>query len=305
MEILRLLSEIRTPILDIIAMIVTYLGSGIFFLALVCLLFWCVDKRFAYRLTHISVVSSVFIQGLKIVLKVPRPWIMDKDFEPVKGAKATADGYSCPSGHSGQATALATTISAETNSIVLKIICYVLMLMVIFSRMYLGVHTPLDVGIGFGISLVVSVVINYYTKNYELSDSLINKFNFFMAIVTLATLGYTFYLWLTGFDAKLTDLSSCAGVCGLALGIIIGRCIETKYINFDEKAATLPMQVIKYAVGIVILALFHVGAKVIVGAFFPEFIPAYFIYHFMDAMIAVCLYPIVIKKYFTNPYILK
>ena len=68
MEILRLLSEIRTPILDTITMIVTYLGSGIFFLALVCLLFWCVDKRFAYRLTYISVVSSVFIQVLMIVL---------------------------------------------------------------------------------------------------------------------------------------------------------------------------------------------------------------------------------------------
>ncbi len=304
MEILRLLCEIRTPILDTLTMIITYLGSGIFFLILICLIFWCVDKGFAYRLAYISLVSSVFIQGLKILIKIPRPWVIDKSFEPVKAAKATAEGYSCPSGHAGQATALATTFSSATGNIALKIICYVLMILVIFSRMYLGVHTPLDVALGFAIAFVLSLIINYYCNNYELSDTAIRKFNIFAGIITIAVLAYTLYLWITGFNAQITDLSSCAGVCGLAFGIIIGRSIERRYINFDEKAATLPMQILKFVIGIIILAVFHFAASIITKSFFPEFIPAYFIYHLIDSLYIVCIYPLVIRKYFTNPYIL-
>ena len=50
MEFLRFLSEHRTPVLDNIMQLVTYFGQEIIIIALICALYWCADKRFAYLL---------------------------------------------------------------------------------------------------------------------------------------------------------------------------------------------------------------------------------------------------------------
>lgn len=303
MDILRLLSEFRTPVLDKICLAITYLGSGVFFLVLVCLLFWCVDKKLAYKLVFVSVVSSIFVQTIKIIAKVPRPWVLDKSFQPADIAKPTATGYSFPSGHSAQATATSITLATATTNVLIKAILYIVMVSIIFSRMYLGVHTPLDVSVGFIISLIVALLINYYANNYELSDKTITIFKIFIILAVIASFSYTLYLWIISTDVSTKDLKDVSTICGLSLGTIIGHTIETKYIKFNEKAASLPIQILKYIIGVTVLAIFHLTVNYILDIYIPTFLPAYFAVYLIDTLYVTCIYPIIIKKYFTNPYI--
>lgn len=68
-------------------------------LSVLCFFYWCYDKKFARRigLTYFS--SGLVVQNLKIIFRIPRPWILDPDFHPVQSAIPHATGYSFPSGH--------------------------------------------------------------------------------------------------------------------------------------------------------------------------------------------------------------
>lgn len=75
--------------------------------------------------------------------------MLDPDFQIVEAARADATGYSFPSGHTQNIVGTTASIFASRKETWVRIVCIVLMVLVPFSRMYLGVHTPLDVGVAF------------------------------------------------------------------------------------------------------------------------------------------------------------
>ena len=149
MEFLRLLESVRVPALDAFFSAVTYLGDELAFMALALLLFWCVDKRTGYYVFVVGLFGTLANQFLKILCRVPRPWVLDPGFTIVESARAAATGYSFPSGHTQNAVGTFGAIGLLTKRRWVNIACLALVLLVPFSRMYLGVHTPLDVGAAF------------------------------------------------------------------------------------------------------------------------------------------------------------
>ena len=94
MEFLRLLESVRVPALDAFFSAVTYLGDELAFMALALLLFWCVDKRTGYYVFVVGLFGTLANQFLKILCRVPRPWVLDPGFTIVESARAAATGYS-------------------------------------------------------------------------------------------------------------------------------------------------------------------------------------------------------------------
>ena len=88
---------------------------------------------------------------LKVTACVYRPWIRDPRIIPDVDAQAAATGYSFPSGHSMNAAALygGAAIRKELSK-ALRITMVIIMVLIAFSRNFLGVHTPQDVLIGMG-----------------------------------------------------------------------------------------------------------------------------------------------------------
>ena len=103
MEFLRLLESVRVPALDAFFSAVTYFGDELAFMALALLLFWCVDKRTGYYVFVVGLFGTLANQFLKILCRVPRPWVLDPGFTIVESARAAATGYSFPSGHTQNA----------------------------------------------------------------------------------------------------------------------------------------------------------------------------------------------------------
>ena len=155
MDLLYWFESIRTPVLDTVMSLVTHLGEETLFMVAALFVFWCVDKRRGYYLLAVGFVGTLVNQWLKIVCRVPRPWVKDPDFTIVEQARAEAAGYSFPSGHTQCVVGYMGGIARFSRRRWLQIACVVLMALTAVSRMYLGVHTPADVGVSFAIALVL------------------------------------------------------------------------------------------------------------------------------------------------------
>ena len=99
MQLLYWLESIRNPFLDAFFSSITHLGSETLFIVLAIVMFWCVNKRSGYYLMTVGFFGTLVNQFLKILCRVPRPWVKDPDFTIVEEAREAATGYSFPSGH--------------------------------------------------------------------------------------------------------------------------------------------------------------------------------------------------------------
>ena len=143
MDILYALEKIRTPFWNGVMSAVTQLGGEVIFIVAAVVVFWCVSKWEGYYLMTIAFCGTVLNQFLKLVCRVPRPWVRDPNFTIVESARAEATGYSFPSGHTQNAVGTFGGIARATKRHCLRWVCVVIFVLVSFSRMYLGVHTPL------------------------------------------------------------------------------------------------------------------------------------------------------------------
>lgn len=148
LRVLHHLQDLRTPALDHFALSVSGGGRGIWVLLAATLFFWFFGPRRGWRLAFALILADLCCDGLKNLLQVPRPWLADPSILPDPAALATAPGFSFPSGHVVNASALAFALAAEAPSRArpaawtLAILWTALMA---FVRMALGVHTPADV----------------------------------------------------------------------------------------------------------------------------------------------------------------
>ncbi len=97
------------------------------------------------------------INGLaKVTACVYRPWVLDSRVKPLKEVFSAATGYSFPSGHVTTATTLFAGAAIKGKfSKALKIVLIICLLLVAFSRNYVGVHSVVDVFCALVFSLTV------------------------------------------------------------------------------------------------------------------------------------------------------
>ena len=148
LKLLYLLETARTARLNESMYTITQLGGVLVFVVLTLAIFWCVDRRCGLFLMTAGLAGTLLGQALKLLLHIPRPWVLDPGFSIVERARAGAGGFSCPSGHTINAAVTYGGLACWTRRRWMRLVFVLLMLLVAFSRMYLGVHTPLDVGAG-------------------------------------------------------------------------------------------------------------------------------------------------------------
>ena len=134
----------------------TWLGELNTALVFMALIYWCVSKDFGtYFLMGWS--GNRLVNGmLKVTVCAYRPWIRDARVVPYGDSITTATGYSFPSGHTMNAATVygGGTVRKDLPR-VLRIVLGLLVLLVAFSRNYLGVHTPQDVLVGAAAGILV------------------------------------------------------------------------------------------------------------------------------------------------------
>jgi undecaprenyl-diphosphatase len=267
MGFLRLLEGLRHPIADTFFSIITYLGDETCFLALALILFWCVSKRRGYYLFAVGFFGVAVNQFLKLWFRIPRPWVSDPNFTIVESARAAAAGYSFPSGHTQNIVGTLGVIGVTTRRTWLRVLCIAGAVLVPFSRMYLGVHYPTDVGV----ALVTAVVLIFVL--YPIMQKAKNDPRWMYGVLgcmTLVAIGYLCYLNLWKFPADLDadnyneGLSNGWKLFGALVGLIVAYSIDERKIRFREQAP-LPGQICKVVVGLALIVGLKSGLKAVFG----------------------------------------
>ena len=258
MDMLRAIAEIRNPVFDAFFSLITRIGEEVFFLAAAIIFFWCVNKRQGYFVLLTGLFGTVLNQGAKLLFRIPRPWVIDPTFEVVGDAKVAATGYSFPSGHTQNAAGTLGSIAAYKANWKKVVICIVVILLVGFSRMYLGVHTLLDVVVSLafaaGLVLLLRPVFEDDKKFEKLMPWIV------AAGVALSVVLLVFVLFISG-DETLdphnfeSGLKNACTLLGCTLGLIPTYIVDRKYTKF-ETSARWYAQLIKVAIGLgVVLAI--------------------------------------------------
>ena len=255
MEILRFFEGIRSPFLDNAVALLTELGGEAVFLAVGLVLLWCVNKRSGYFMLTVCYSGIILSQFLKILCRIPRPWVKDPSFTIVESAREAATGYSFPSGHTTNIACTAGSVAWLTRRSWLKLTCIALIVLVAFSRMYLGVHTPLDVTVGMAMSAALVLLIGRLYERIDKNPRLMPVVFAVISVLTAAYLAYTF-LWPFPADVDPANLASArenaCSMLGAVIGLVAGYAIDEKFVKYDVKAVWWA-QAIKYALGLGLL----------------------------------------------------
>ncbi|NLC43409.1 MAG: phosphatase PAP2 family protein [Clostridiales bacterium] len=230
-EIIVFIQSFSNSFLDSFFQLVTMIGEDMFFILMVALVFWCIDKDFGYKMGFAYLTSGVVNTVLKEMLKVPRP-IGHPDVRSLR--VETAGGYSFPSGHTQQTTVFWFSLMLKFRKQWLSILGSVIVFLVGLSRIYLGVHTPLDVVGGIIIALVWVIISNLLFDWSKQSGKPI------LLAVFVVPMLIGLYLFPTETYYK---------VAGTISGFWLGYMIEFRYINYSVKG-TIVRQIIKMVLGL-------------------------------------------------------
>ena len=299
MGFLKLLEGIRVPFLDTFFSLITRLGEETVFIVLGLIFFWCINKKEGYYLLSVGFIGTILNQFLKLLFRIPRPWVQDRSFTIVESAREAATGYSFPSGHTQSAIGVFGGIARWNKNKTLRIICIALCVLVPFSRMYLGVHTPLDVGVSLVLGLILVFglypLIRKSIENPQILRVLL------IGTIWLAALNLLFvkvYPFPAG--TNLSNLShgmeNAYKMLGCTIGIYLSFEIDSRFIKFNTEASFLG-QLLKFVVGLIPVVLIKSLLKTPLIALFGNSFVAGGVRYFILVMFAACVWPLTFKYF--------
>lgn len=241
--ILDFFHKINNSIFDYIFYFISELGSSTILIILITLIYYCINKQLGRKIAFITFFGITFNNIIKASFNAKRPfeYLGKEELRALNGTNLSdkATGTSFPSGHSQNSSTFFFSVYLNFKHKIIRIACVLLMMLVPISRLYLGVHFPIDVVIGVILGILTAVIMNY----------LLNRFpNHHLLIMIISFLVTIPFIFLPNIAKDFFKGS------GLLLGIIIGSHFEEKYVNF-ETSGTIKEKIIRYLFSIIIVGI--------------------------------------------------
>ena len=297
---LQNLRTLTNGLLDSFMSYITTYGEELLMMMLVAAIYWCVSKKQGVY-TLMTWGTGRLVNGfLKVTACVYRPWIRDARVQPVESAKTTATGYSFPSGHTTNATAVyGSFVMNKKLSRLIRILSIVMIALVGFSRNYLGVHTPQDVLVGCITTIILLFFIKWLLDQTEKNPGLdiiivtVGIILNILVIIYAATKSYP-----TDYDSAgklIVDPAKMAidtyKNCGFSIAVFISWFIDRRWLRF-EPVGTAMQRVGCFIAGI----LGYFAVIYILTPLFPSNAVGGFFDRFFRLIYIMIIVPFIIKK---------
>ena len=257
-NILLFLASLRTPFLNQLVEFITMLGEEFILLSISLFIFWCTSKKKGFTISFVLMTSIFTMQIIKSIIRFPRPWqVYPEEIRSLR--KSTATGYSFPSGHTTMATSFYGCLSKVYKKKLLSILCGILIVLIGLSRLYLGVHWPLDVvgGLLLG-SIITFTLTQVFERIYDNKKIILKIFPVIALLLIFASLFISILLnnALINYDA-FSDFSKSTTMFG---ALLLGFSLEERLCKFNTDGSMIK-KIIRYILGILGAYIFLVLSK--------------------------------------------
>lgn len=211
------LQNFANPLLDYLCTKLSIIGEELFVCILLLVVFLFAGKRNSYKVGFLFYTSVLLNTALKDFFKIPRQFgqygyrVLDK---------SSVGGYAFPSGHVQNITNYMMSLSLILKKKWIKVLLFLVVFMMSFSRIYVGAHNILDVLgaiiLGSGISFLGILLYDRYPSIYR-----------------LALLFVGIFLYLIFPNRRIIT------AIGFIVSMIFCYFLEEKWLHFEEEQSNV------------------------------------------------------------------
>jgi membrane-associated phospholipid phosphatase len=269
-----------TPVMKLF----TFLGNEQFYLLVAPAILWCIDATLGLRVGLYLMINGMVNAAIKIAIHGPRPyWISNQ----IKALGSAENSFGVPSGHAQNAVVVWGTLAESIRKKLAWAIAIIIMIMIGLSRIYLAVHFPHDVLIGWILGIIMLWVLLFFEKpvanwikqfNLWIQLILIFLFSLFLILIVIiakiSLRGWSLPMdWISNAhlafptEAELNPLSlhNFLSSPGAFFGLAAGWLWISKAGGFTTKDFWWKL-ILRYILGLVGVLVLYMG----LGTLFPE-----------------------------------
>jgi membrane-associated phospholipid phosphatase len=260
--------------------IFSFFGTEYFFLILLPMLYWCVEASLGLKVGIILLLSTTANDALKMAFQGPRPYWVSSD---VIGY-ASETSFGLPSGHAQIAVGVWGMLAARLRKGWGWLVAVLIILLIGISRLYLGVHFPLDVIFGWLIgALLLWLVwrfwnpVTAWVKELSLGRQILV---FFLASLALVLFCLIPFLWLkitnwqppqawAQFATQAISMGGGLTTAGTFFGLLTGLAWLNRQGGFSA-TGSFGQRALRLVLGAAGILVFYVGLDVLFGLIAPD-----------------------------------
>ena len=282
MAAVQSLSEWGGALMDQVFLALTFLGEETFVILLLIAIYWCWNKKLGEYILF-SLYTAMSLNGLiKDLLCRPRPFLnpefSDLRYVSVKTPLVDTEhlytSYSFPSGHSQTAGSVFGAL-ARRRGLGKRLLCLLLILLVMVSRVYLGVHYPTDTIVGAVLGLLVAWI----------CGALFYRFYEHKLLLMILAVGLSCGMLYFNFTVDTMK------TIGLGVGAVIGMALEDAFVDF-RNGRGFWAKLLRLVLGFALLMGIRLGLK----AVFPDIIWLHGLRYALMGFGGTFLWPFIFNK---------
>jgi membrane-associated phospholipid phosphatase len=259
---------------------ISFLGNEYFFLFLLPALYWCIETSVGLRVGIILLLSTSVNDAFKLAFHGPRPYWYSPDVIQY----GTETSFGAPSGHSQITLGVWGMMAYSLRKWWGWLIAVLITLLVGISRLYLGVHFPHDVLLGWLIgALLLWLVIRLLDpvaaliKEMSLGKQILVAF---LGSLVLILFSFVPFLWLkltnwqppqvwADYAKEAISMSGTFTSAGTLFGLLIGLAWFHRQGGFSADGP-IWKRILRFLLGVVGVLVFYLGLKTLFGLIAPD-----------------------------------
>lgn len=284
-DLILWLQQSKGTVIELFFQFVSFLGEAYVYIAILGLVYWAYSKKMGEYLATTLGLSLTINNMIKGLTGIDRPYQSNPEIENLR--PYTSSGSSFPSGHTQGISSFVSAIAFHLKRRGWWVLAAVLIILMMFSRMYLGVHYIQDVIVGGVLGILIAVVHGMLFNRYYENRILLRRY--YMVLLVLF-LPFIFILSNNNFFQGY----------GIMAGLITAASLEHAYVGFSLDRP-FKVLVIRVVAGFALLGVTLLALKALFSLFgFSEGTWGYnmldLIRYFLLAIVGFYLYPLAFKR---------